>query len=159
LFSISVLLLFAYRLHAKQLKHPLLRLGLLRLRTLRASVGGNFFTRLGAGGVPFFLPLLYQVGLGYIPTRLGLLLMLMPLVAMIFRFWLPQVLGYFGYRKLLLGNTILVGLTIASFSLISVGSSVWTIVLLASCFGTFASFHYTSMNTLAYSDVSDEDTS
>ncbi len=37
---------------------PLLRLVLLRIRTLRVAVTGSFVTRLGAGGMPFLLPLL-----------------------------------------------------------------------------------------------------
>ena len=35
---------------------------------IRSAVSGSFFTRLGLGGLPFLLPLLYQVGLGSTPT-------------------------------------------------------------------------------------------
>ena len=45
------------------------------IRTFRISVGGGFITRLGVGGMPFLLPLLYQVGLGYAPWQAGLLTM------------------------------------------------------------------------------------
>ena len=49
---------------------PLLRLSLFRIRTFRAAVSGSFFTRLGIGGIPFLLPLLYQVGLGFTPDSI-----------------------------------------------------------------------------------------
>jgi hypothetical protein len=49
----------------------LLQLGLFKIRTFRAAVSGSFFTRLGIGGVPFLLPLLYQVGLGFTPVQSG----------------------------------------------------------------------------------------
>src|ERR1039457_6769519 len=63
LFGLSVVLLAGYFRHALVAAHPLLRLALFRLRTFRSAVIGSFITRLGAGGIPFLLPLLYQVGL------------------------------------------------------------------------------------------------
>ena len=55
--------------------YPLLRLSLFRVRTFRVSVVGGFVTRLGIGGLPFLLPLLYQLGLGLPPWESGLLMM------------------------------------------------------------------------------------
>ncbi len=159
LLSLAILLLVAYGIHAKNMARPLLRLGLLRIRTMRAAVGGNFFTRLGAGGMPFLLPLLYQVGLGYTPIQSGLLIMPQPLTAICFRLWIPQLLSYFGYRKLLLGNTIFMGLTMMLFATVDHETAVWVIILQACGFGFFSSLQYTSMNTLAYADVSESDTS
>ena len=69
LLVISALMLAGYGLRAAHTKFPLLRLGLFRIRTFRASVSGSFFTRLGIGGIPFLFPLLYQVGLGFTPIR------------------------------------------------------------------------------------------
>src|SRR3984885_10270538 len=75
LLALSVILLAGYWVHARSLQFPLLQLKLFTIRTFRAAVSGSFFTRLGIGGVPFLLPLLYQVGLGYTPIQSGLLLM------------------------------------------------------------------------------------
>src|ERR1017187_1600799 len=69
LFALSIVLLAGYFRHAIVAAHPLLRLALFRLRTFRSAVIGSFITRLGAGGIPFLLPLLYQVGLGYTPVQ------------------------------------------------------------------------------------------
>lgn len=159
LFSLAIVLLLTYGLHASRATAPLIRLGLLRIRTLRASVGGNFFTRLGAGGMPFLLPLLYQVGLGFTPIQSGLLIMPQSLSAIVFRFWMPNIISHFGYRRLLLGNTVFMGLTMILFSTIYRETPVWLIVVQACAFGFFSSLQYTSMNTLAYADISDTDTS
>ena len=159
LLAIAVSLLGTYWLHARSIAYPLLRLGLLRVRTLRASVAGNFFTRLGAGGMPFLLPLLYQVGLGYSPIQSGLLIMPQPLAAIAFKVFVPRILDRFGYRKLLLFNTVVIGLTIMLFARIGPGTSVVEIVLQACLFGFFSSLQYTAMNTLAYADVAAADTS
>src|SRR6201996_1092817 len=69
---LSLALLAGYWLHAKSLAYPLLQLGLFKIRTFRAAVSGGFFTRLGIGGVPFLLPLLYQVGPRPTPVPVGL---------------------------------------------------------------------------------------
>jgi hypothetical protein len=62
-------------------KYPLLRLRLFAIRTFRAAVTGSFITRLGIGGLPFLLPLLYQIGLGYTAVQSGLLIMPQTLAA------------------------------------------------------------------------------
>jgi EmrB/QacA subfamily drug resistance transporter len=159
LLGLAALLLMAYGFHARSIPFPVLRLGLLKVRTLRAAVGGNFFTRLGAGGIPFLLPLLYQVGLGYSPIQSGLLIMPQPLAAICFRLWMPQIIRYFGYRKLLLFNTIAIGICIMVFATVGRETPIWVIVLQASAFGFFSSLQYTSMSTLAYADVENRDTS
>ncbi len=71
LLFVSLALLFGYGVHAERTRWPLLRLGLFRVRTFAAAVGGSFITRLGIGGVPFLLPLLYQVGLGIFARPIG----------------------------------------------------------------------------------------
>jgi hypothetical protein len=44
------------------------------------------------------------------------------------------------------------------FATIGVRTPVWLIVLQAFCYGTFSSLQYTSMNTLTYADISEEQT-
>jgi len=61
-------------------------MNLFRTRTFRVAVIGSFVTRLGAGGMPFLLPLLYQVGLGYTPVQSGLLIMPQFLAAISLKF-------------------------------------------------------------------------
>ena len=60
-------------------------------------------------GVPFLLPLLYQVGLGYTPVQSGLLIMPQFLAAISLKFTIPAVLTRLGYRRVLGINTLLVG--------------------------------------------------
>lgn len=159
LLGISLVLLAGYGRHAISAAYPLLRLGLFRIRTLRSSVAGSFITRLGAGGMPFLLPLLYQVGLGYSPVQSGLLIMPQPFAAMSLKMTMPLVLTRFGYRAVLLTNTVLIGAAIALFATIGPHTPVWVIVMQAFAFGYVSSLQYTSMNTLVYADISPADTS
>lgn len=159
LLSLSIVLLLGYGRHATTTQRPLLRLDLFRIRTFRCSVIGSFITRLGAGGTPFLLPLLYQVGLGFTPVQSGLLIMPQSLAAMSLKMTMPFILTRFGYRRVLLSNTMLLGLLIGLFATIGFGTPVWLIVIQAFCFGFIASLQYTSMNTLVYADVTESQTS
>jgi EmrB/QacA subfamily drug resistance transporter len=159
LLALSLCLLAGYGLHAAHSKFPLLRLALFRVRTFRASVTDSFITRLGVGGVPFLLPLLYQAGLGFTPIQSGLLVAPQAVAAMSLKMLMPRILTRFGYRQVLVVNTVALGGMIMLFSTIGVGTPAWLIVLQAFIFGFFTSMQYTSMNTLAYADVVKEQTS
>lgn len=154
LLALSALLLAAYGLRATHTVHPLLQLGLFRIRTFRAAVSGSFFTRIGIAGIPFLLPLLYQVGLGYNAIQSGLLMMPQALAAMGLKMTVPAILARFGYRTVLVANTVLLGLLIALFATIGIATPVWLIVVLSFTYGFFQSLQFTSMNTLVYADVS-----
>jgi MFS family permease len=99
------------------------------------------------------------VGMGFSPVHSGLLLMPQSLAAMGLKMTMPIILTRFGYRTVLLVNTVLMGCTIALFATIGPGTPVLVIVILAVCFGFLASLQYTSMNTLAYADVATAETS
>ena len=159
LLALSIVLLLGYGRHATTTGHPLLRLGLFRIRTFRAAITGGFITRLGVGGMPFLLPLLYQVGLGYTPVQSGFLIMPQALAAMSLKMSMPLVLTRFGYRRVMISNTVIIGVILVLFATIGPGTPVWLIVLQAFCFGFFSSLQYTSMNTLVYADVSESGTS
>ncbi len=159
LLGISLALLAGYGRHAATTKRPLLQLALFRIRTFRVSVSGSFVARLGVGGVPFLLPLLYQVGLSYTPVQAALLIVPQPLAAMSLKMTVPHILAYFGYRRVLLWNTVFMGVLIALFATIGPDTPVWLILLQAFLFGFCSSLQYSSMNTLVYADVKDSDAS
>jgi EmrB/QacA subfamily drug resistance transporter len=159
LLALSLLLLTGYWLHAKTLTFPLLDLKLFSIRTFRAAVYGSFFTRVGIGGVPFLLPLLYQVGLGFSPIQSGLLIMPQAIAALCMKVILRKLISAIGYRWVLIANTMVIGLLLTLFSTIGTATPVWTIVLIAFFYGAFTSLQYTSMNTLVYADVEEHDAS
>src|SRR5271169_2855369 len=131
LLAISAALLATYGLHSVRHAHPLLRLGLMRIRSFRVAVSGNMLTRLGIGGLPFLLPLLYQVGLGFTPIQSGMMIMPQALAAMSLKLTLPHILKKFGYRQVLITNTVMLGVMLMLFSTIDAGTPVWAIALLA----------------------------
>ena len=154
LLAVSILLLAGYGFHATRTAYPMLNLSLFRIRTFRAAVSGSFLTRLGIGGIPFLFPLLYQVGLGFTPIQSGLLMMPQAIAAMSLKLTMPRILARFGYRAVLVSNTLIIGLLILLFATIGKGTPVWLVVAEVFCYGFFTSLQYTSMNTLVYADVS-----
>jgi EmrB/QacA subfamily drug resistance transporter len=159
LLALSVCLLAAYGFHSTRMPHPLLRLVLVRFRTFRAAVSGSFITRLGVGGIPFLFPLLYQVGLGFSPIQSGLLMMPQAFAAMSLKLTMPKILARFGYRTVLVSNTLIIGLWILLFATIGIHTPVWLIIIEVFCYGFFTSLQYTSMNTLVYAEIDEEDAS
>ncbi len=153
LFLLSMSLLAAYGWHARNLAYPLLRLSLFKVRTFRVSVVGGFITRLGIGGMPFLLPLLYQLGLGLPPWESGLLMMPTAAAAMGMKFLSAWILRRYGFRQILIVNTVLLGLTICMFSLVTPSTPLVILVLLGLTQGFFNSLQFSSVNSMAYADV------
>jgi EmrB/QacA subfamily drug resistance transporter len=159
LLALSIALLAGYGIHGSTLPFPLLKLKLFGIRTFRAAVSGSFFTRLGIGGVPFLLPLLYQVGLGFTPIQSGLLVMPQAIASMGMKTIMPRLLSRIGYRGVLISNTVILGILLMVFATIGLQTPVWAIVLQAFLYGAFTSLQYTSMNTLVFADIKEEDAS
>ncbi|MET3132461.1 EmrB/QacA subfamily drug resistance transporter [Oxalobacteraceae bacterium GrIS 1.11] len=159
LLLLSLSLLAAYVWHSRDVAHPLLRLTLFRIRTFRVSVAGGFITRFGVGGLPFLLPLLYQLGLGLPAWQSGLMMMPSAAAAMGMKFISARLLARFGYRQVLVVNTVLIGLTIGMYALVGPGTPIAAIVLLSLCLGLFNSLQFSSMNSIAYADVEGADSS
>lgn len=156
LLAISIALIGAYGMHGAHEAFPLLNLKLFRIRTFQTAAAGGFFTRLGIGGVPFLLPLLYQVGLGYTPVESGLLIMPQAAASISMKLIMPRLLNRIGYRGILISNTIIIGGVLILFATIGLRTPAWEIVIFAFFYGGFTSLQYTSMNTLVYADIPDD---
>ena len=159
LFVVSLSLLAAYGWHARHTRFPILRLALFRVRTFRVAVVGGFITRLGIGGLPFLLPLLYQLGLGFPAWQSGLLMMPTVAAAMLMKAINAPILRRFGFRRILTVNTVMIGVTLSLFSTVSAATPVALIVCICLAQGFFNSLQFSSMNTMAYADIRTPDSS
>lgn len=159
LLLLSFALLGAYALHASRTEHPLLNLRLFKVRTFRVSVLGGLVTRLGISGLPFLLPLLYQLGMGMPAWQSGLMMMPSALAAMTVKALSPHLLRRFGYRRILTVNTTLMGVVIGLFALADQNTPLVAIVLLSFLVGSGNSLQFSSMNSLAFADIDARSTS
>ncbi len=146
----------AYWLHAARSAHPLFALALFRVHSYRVGVLGNLFSRLGSGSMPFLIPLLLQVGLGYSPVRAGLMMVPAALAGIAAKRAIVPIVQRFGYRRVLLVNTLLVGAMMASFALTTPAQPEWLRVVQLAAFGMVNSLQFTAMNTVTLRDLDGE---
>ena len=111
---------------------------------------------MGFGGVPFLIPLLLQLGLGFSAQLSGLLLAPTSAGVLLAKPASIRLLRLFGYKRLLLINTVLAGLSIWSFILIDSNTSISVICILTLLYGFIVSLQYSAMNSLAYADIPSE---
>jgi len=149
----SGLLLILYIWYSRRQPYPVVNIQLFRLRTFQVATAGNLISRLGFGGVPFLLPILLQVGLGYSPQLAGFLVAPAALGVLAVKPLSVNFLRWLGYRKLLLINTLLVVLSLWNFIFIELNTSIYLIALFSFCFGFLISLQYGAMNSLGYAEI------
>lgn len=148
--------LTAYWLHAARTARPLFPLALFKVHTFSVGLLGNLFSRIGSGGMPYLIPLLMQVAIGYSPMHAGMMMIPAALAGMFSKRMVVRLVRTLGYRRVLVGNTLLVGAVMASFALVRPGLPVWIHALQFACFGAVNSLQFTAMNTLVLRDLDEE---
>ncbi|SOD23864.1 drug resistance transporter, EmrB/QacA subfamily [Variovorax sp. YR752] len=143
----------AYWLRASRTPEPLFAPSLFHVPTLSIGLIGNLFSRLGSSCMPFLVPLLLQVSMGYSPVRAGLMMLPIALAGMAMKRFATPLITRHGYRKVLVVNTILVGCTMASFGLTAPGQPMVLHVLQLLAFGAVNSLQFTAMNTITLKDL------
>ncbi len=156
LITLGLSSLTAYWLHAARTERPLFNKRLWTIPTYTVGLAGNLFARLGAGAIPFLTPLFLQVALGFPPSQAGLFMAATVLGAMGSKAVVERLVLRLGYRRILLGNTVLLGLMMMSFSLVSTTTSTAQLLLQLLCFGAVNSLQFTAMNTLTLSELEGE---
>ena len=156
---IASVLIGAYVWHAKRRQAPLFPLSLFSIRTFRIGIVGNLFTRLGISAVPFLLPLLLQVVFKYSPSQAGWLLAPIAIGAMGIKPWVSKIIQRYSYRKVLVVNTILLGILIIILAQFNDPSYwIWYIPILI-IMGACNSMQFSAMNTLTIGDLEGTQTS
>ena len=156
LIVVGISMLVAYVMHARRTAHPILDLSLLRTATFYTSVAGGGMFRLGIGAIPFLLPLMLQVGFGLSALDSGLITFASAFGALMMKFTAPTILRSFGFRYVLTFNALICAGFLASYSLFTPETSHIVIVLVLLVGGFFRSLQFTSLNAVAYSDISTE---
>jgi EmrB/QacA subfamily drug resistance transporter len=149
----SMAFLTAYGLHASRHAAPLFSLDLFKIHTFSVGLLGNLFARIGNGGMPFLIPLVLQVCLGYSPIQAGLMMLPTTFAGMLSKRLATSLIERHGYRRVLVANTFFVGLMMASFALISPNLPIWTLVIQLALFGAANSIQFTGMNTITLKDL------
>jgi len=142
-----------YVWHARRTTAPLLDLELLRYPTFRAgAVGGSLF-RVGVGAVPLLLPLLLQLGFGFSPLRSGLLTFVTALGAIGMKIAASRILRQWGFRRVLIFNSIVSAVFIAAPAVFTPEMSMPLMIVVLFIGGFFRSLEFTCINAISYAEI------
>ncbi|ABE36807.1 major Facilitator Superfamily protein [Paraburkholderia xenovorans LB400] len=142
-----------YLFFARRSATPLLDFSLLRFETFHTSFWAGSIVRIGYGAVPFLLPLMLQIGLGYSAIESGGVLLASGAIALVTKTQTTGLLRRFGFRNLLILNGILCSTALV---LCAAFRSDWGILLIAlavSAGGFSRSVQFNALAAIAYADL------
>jgi EmrB/QacA subfamily drug resistance transporter len=142
-----------YVWHARRAAHPIIDLNLLKIRTFRAAVGGGSLFRIATGSIPFLLPLMLQLGFGLDAFQSGLTTFISSAGAMAMKTTAPAILAAFGFRRVLIYDTVLSAFMLAAIGFFTPATPTFLMMAILLIGGFFRSLEFTSVNALAYADI------
>lgn len=147
--------LFAYIRHARR-PDPILDLGLFRYRTFAVAVLGGSFSRLVLGATLFLFPLYFQLGLGASAVVAGYLMAVLAFGQIALRLGIDPLLKKLGIKKLLVSNSLVLGLLLAALLIFTPGSSFWVLGGFMFIFGLIHSIQLSTLAGLNFSGLPSE---
>jgi EmrB/QacA subfamily drug resistance transporter len=143
-----------YVFHSRRIRYPIVDLELMRIPTFAASVLGGGLARMGIGALPFLLAMLLQLVFGLTPFASGLITFTSAVGALTMKFTVGPIVRRFGFRSVLIGNGVLSALLLMSYASFRPGAPKTLIIGTLLAGGFFRSLQFTSLNTVAYADIS-----
>ncbi|MRI63424.1 MFS transporter [Ornithobacterium rhinotracheale] len=156
---LGLMFLPIYFRHAKRCEFPIFPTHLFKVRTFRIGLLGNLACRLGISSLPLLVPLLMQIDFQQSAAVSGWIVAPMALSSMLAKPFVVPILNRFGYRRILILNTIIIGLLIASIAIPSRDSSIYIFIPLLIILGFFNSVQFTAMNSIAIANLRNYQTS
>ncbi|MDY6995960.1 MAG: MFS transporter [Actinomycetota bacterium] len=139
--------------HLRRGRAPLVRLGVLRVRTLRITVSGGSLYRLVITAVPFLLPLLFQLEFGWSAFSAGLMVAALFVGNLTIKPITTPLMRRFGIKRVLLVNGIVSVAWFGLLALLDPGMPVAVIAAVLYVSGALRSIGFTAYNSLAFADV------
>lgn len=154
LFAVGVGSLWLYVRHARKREgEAIFPLELFDVRTFRVGIIGNVVCRLGISALPLVLPLFIQVAHKQSPSTAGLLIAPMALATVLTKPFMVSIINAFGYRNVLIFNTLITGVLITSLAIPSPDTPVVWFLPIMILLGMFNSIQFTAMNTITIANL------
>jgi EmrB/QacA subfamily drug resistance transporter len=144
---------FAYVVRSRRIPAPIIDLSLFKFATFRAGVVGGFLFRIGAGALPFLLPLLMQLGFGMNPFQSGLITLSSAVGAMMMKWAVPRILRRIGFRNALTWNGLIASILLSACAAFTITTPVPAMVVILVLGGFFRSLQFTSVNAIAFAEI------
>ncbi|ANI41618.1 MFS transporter [Mycolicibacterium vaccae] len=151
--ALAVILLGAAIWHLRRSPAPLMRLSVLRVRTLRITVSGGSLYRLVITAVPFLLPLLFQLEFGWSAFTAGLMVAALFVGNLTIKPLTTPLMRRFGIKRVLLVNGLVSVAWFGVLAALQPGTPVALIAVALYVSGALRSIGFTAYNSLAFADV------
>jgi MFS family permease len=139
--------------HLLRAKAPLVNLHTLRIPTFGAAIAGSSLFWLVIGAIPFLLPLLFQTVFHWSPIKSGALVLFVFVGNIAIKPATTWLFNRFGFRTVLLAATAGLAATSVAAGLLTPGTPLFVIALVALLSGIARSVGLTGYTTLGFSDV------
>lgn len=143
----------AFVRHIRTVPHPIIDPRPFRYAAFAASMLGGTAARVVLNGVPFVLPLMFQLGMGYDAVRSGLMLTPLFIGNIAIKPLTTTILRTFGFRPVLIVNGAVQIMTLLGCATIGAQTPWPLVAALLFVSGASRSMHFTSLNTLPFADV------
>jgi EmrB/QacA subfamily drug resistance transporter len=150
---------WSYIAYARDREKPVLDLRLLKVRTYRSNQTGGSLIRMTLGAMPFLLPLLLQGGLGWTPLQAGSMTMASAFGSMSARVGAQTILSKYGFKNTLVVTALTCGIAVGATGWFRASTPVAVMAAALFVGGFLRSNHLTSVSTLAFADIPDNQVS
>lgn len=151
--GLGVAAVVAAVLHSRAAARPAVDLSLLRIPSFGVPMVSGTLFRIGAGALPFLLPLTLQLVFGLSAGGSGLVTFATALGALAMKPLIRPVLRRFGFRDVLVWNIGLAAAGVAACALFTPAWPMLAIFAVLALGGLSRSLQFTSMATLSFADM------
>jgi MFS family permease len=153
-FGIGALILLALAVrHLRRAPYPLLNLRTLRVHTFRVTATGGSLYWVVCGAMPFLLPLEFQTQFGWSPVKSGAVTLFIFAGNVGIKPATTPLINRFGFRAYLIASTLGTVLVVALLGLVTAGTPLPVIALLALVSGVFRSTGMTAYSTVGFTEL------
>ena len=157
LFLLAAGLAGLFALHMRRAAQPIVSLRPLAYVSFRAALTWGLIARVAISAVPFALPLMFEIGMGYSAVAAGLTLTPLFVGDIGIKPLTTPILRRFGFRRVLVGNALVQALTLLAVASLSLDTPKPLLFALLGVSGASRSLHFTSLGTLPFADVPPEE--
>jgi EmrB/QacA subfamily drug resistance transporter len=139
--------------HLLRAARPLLDLGVLRIRTFRATAYGGSVYRAVITAIPFLLPLFFQLGFGWTAARAGVVVIALFAGNVGIKPATTPLMRRFGIRTVMLASVVASAACLVAMAFLRPATPLPVLLGVLLLSGIFRSVGFTAYNTVAFADV------
>lgn len=142
-----------YVFHARRIANPIIDLNLLKVRTFAATLSGGGLFYMTTTSTVFLLSLMFQLGFGMTAFQAGMTTVAVAVGSVLTRFVFRSVLGFVGFRSLLVVNAAVTTAYLLACGLFQ-STTPYVVILMVLFIGGFSrSLQFTAVQSLVYADI------